>query len=153
MCLIIGSGLYRLTPLVDDIRQELLESFAQFISEVDARAADLPADLRAIHNNVYTRVQQGDPTPFKAFRRNEYGETIGRMGFRSNDAPAADLLENEIVITQEVREIALKWKKQGALLFGLSDKPDEASIPTGELAARGYKPIHRTETHAVGEKR
>jgi len=24
----------------------------------------------------------------------------------------------------------LRWKEQGALLFGLSDKPDEASIPT-----------------------
>jgi hypothetical protein len=36
------------------------------------------------------------------------------------------------------------------LLFCLSDKPDEASIPTPELALQGYAPIHRTPTHGVG---
>ena len=30
---------------------------------------------------------------------------------------------------------ALAWRAQGVLLFALSDKPDEASIPTAELAA------------------
>ena len=69
----------------------------------------------------------------------------------SDDLPVEDLLELEIVITQEVREIARKWREQGAFLFGLSDKPDEASIPTEELAAQGYLPIHQAETHAVGE--
>ena len=51
---------------------------------------------------------------------------------------------------KEVREMALIWKEQGALLFGLSDKPDEASVPGAELAAQGHLPIHRAETHAVG---
>ncbi len=47
-------------------------------------------------------------------------------------------------------EVSLAWRERGALLFGLSDKPDEASIPTDDLAAQGYQPIHRVETHAVG---
>jgi hypothetical protein len=61
------------------------------------------------------------------------------------------LLDGAIVMTQEVREMALAWREQGALLFGLSDKPDEASIPQPELAAEGCLPIHRVETHSVGE--
>ncbi|MBN2006897.1 MAG: hypothetical protein JXA21_26320 [Anaerolineae bacterium] len=151
VCLIIGSGLYRTVPLIDDIRGGLVKDFAQFIGEVDARADDLPANLRGLHDDIIARVRAGDPTPFKAFRYNEYQETIGRMGYMLDDTPVNNLLENEVVITREVREVALKWKAQGALLFGLSDKPDEASIPTAEQSARGLQPIHRTETHSVGE--
>jgi hypothetical protein len=72
------------------------------------------------------------------------------MGKLDDDASAARLLEQEIVITQEVRHWVLRWRERGALLFGLSDKPDEASVPCDDLAARGYRAIHRTETHAVG---
>ncbi len=151
ICLIINSGLYHTAPLVDDIHNGRMGSFAQFIAAVNARAGELPENLRALHNEIAARVRQGDPTPFKTFRYNEYRETVGRMGYLPDDRPATDLLEKEIVITQEVRAIALKWKAQGALLFGLSDKPDEASIPNFEQAAQGYLPIHRTETHAVGE--
>ena len=151
VCLILGSGLYGLELLVAEVRAGRLTTFEQFIAGVDDRAGELPPALRRIHNRVYARVRQGDPTPFKAFRYNEYQATVERMGQLDDDAPVAELLEQEIVITQEVREVALAWREQGALLFGLSDKPDEASIPTDDLAARGYRPIHRVETHAVGE--
>jgi hypothetical protein len=72
------------------------------------------------------------------------------MGILSDDAQVATLLSDELVITQEVRELAMDWKARGALLFGLSDKPDEASIPTESLESEGYQSIHRVETHAVG---
>ena len=62
------------------------------------------------------------------------------------------MLAEEILITQEVQELALVWKSRGSLIFSLSDKPDEASVPTPELAASGYQPIHRKETHIVGEE-
>jgi len=65
-------------------------------------------------------------------------------------APVAQMLEEEIVITQEVRAVALEWRARGTLLFGLSDKPDEASLPDDALAAQGYRPIHQMATHAVG---
>jgi hypothetical protein len=61
-----------------------------------------------------------------------------------------DILNQEIVITKEVQEKALEWRFKGALLFGLSDKPDEASVPSKELAMQGYLPIHRVETDVVG---
>ena len=150
VCLILGSGLYALEPLVTEVRAGRLTTFEQFIAGVDDRAPELSADLRRIHSSIHTRVRQGDPTPFKAFRYNEYHATIERMGWLDDDAPVPELLEQEIVITQEVREMALAWREQGALLFGLSDKPDEASIPTDDLASQGYRAIHRVETHVVG---
>ncbi len=150
ICLILGSGLKRLETLVNHVRDGRLTSFQQFISEVDARANELPGSLSSIHSSIYARVQQGDPTPFKAFRHSEYWTTVGRMGWLDDDTPVAELLASEIVITQEVRELSLAWRAQGALIFGLSDKPDEASVPSEDLAARGYRPIHRVETHAIG---
>jgi hypothetical protein len=151
ICLILGSGLYHLEPLVERVRTGRMTSFAQFITEVEDQAADLPNALREIHQRVYGRVRTGDPTPFKAFRYNEYQATVEQMGCLDDDASAEELLADEIVVTQEVREAALRWRQQGALLFGLSDKPDEASVPSEELAAQGYRAIHRVETHAVGE--
>jgi hypothetical protein len=150
VCLVLGSGLYELAPLVEAVRAGQMEGFSEFIAAVDARAGELPADLRRIHAAIHERVEQGDPTPFKAFRYNEYQVTVERMGWLADDAPVEELLREEIVVTQEVREMALRWRRQGALLFGLSDKPDEASIPGEALAAEGYRAIHRTETHAVG---
>jgi len=151
ICLILGSGLYRVGPVVERVRAGRLTSFNQFIAEVDGRAQDLPASLREIHDRVYRRVLVNDPTPFKAFRYNEYSATVERMGCLGDDAGVDELLAQEIVVTQEVRQAALRWRDQGALLFGLSDKPDEASLPTQELAAQGFQSIHRVETHAVGE--
>ena len=150
VCLILGSGLYDLDPLVDEIQAGKMAGFLQFIDELNARSSELPADLREIHAGIYANVQRGDPTPFKEFRYNEYLTTTARMGNLDDGASIPDLLAGEILITQEVRQVALDWNRQGALLFGLSDKPDEASVPGLELAARGCLPIHRVETHAVG---
>ena len=150
ICLILSAGLVDLKSLMTEIQAGNKTSFEQFIAEVDDRAAELPAKLYDIHNEVYALVRQGDPTPFKDFRYHEYQTTIGRMGWLDDCKPVSELLQKEIIITQEVREIALTWREQGALLFGLSDKPDEASIPRDVLAAQGYRAIHQVETHAVG---
>jgi hypothetical protein len=151
ICLILGSGLYALESLLAEVRAGQMATFSQFIAHVDDRAGDLPANLRCIHDSIYACVQQGDPTPFKTFRYHEYQITVEQMGCMGEDTPAAELLAHELVITQEVREAALRWRAQGATLLGLSDKPDEASVPGEELMAKGYRPIHRTKTHALGE--
>jgi hypothetical protein len=152
VCLIVGSGLYGLESLVAEVRAGELRTFKRFISRANDHVEELPTDLHHLHSLVYSRVQQGDPTPFKTFRYNEYRATVERMGCLNEDTPAEELLDKEITITQEIRETALAWQEQGVLLFGLSDKPDEASIPTEELAAQGYLPIHQAQTHAVGER-
>lgn len=152
ICLILGSGLCEPEVIIADIRAGKLTTFGQFIGQVDRQAKNLPPALEDIHRNIFACVQAGDPTPFKLFRRNEYQTTINLMGHLKDDASVAALLTDEILITQEVRALAMTWKSQGALIFGSSDKPDEASIPTPELAALGYAPIHRTKSHAVGQR-
>ena len=66
------------------------------------------------------------------------------------DAPAEQVLAGEIVITAEVYSLACHARDAGVLVFGLSDKPDEASFPTAEYAARGYRPLHRTVMKIYG---
>jgi hypothetical protein len=151
ICLILGSGLYSYTGLVDEVQSGRLASFGQFISAVESRKSQLLPQLAQIHWEIYQNFQAGDPTPFKTFRRNEYFSTTRRFGCLDDTVPVEKLLQDEIVITQEVRELALEWRKRGALLFGLSDKPDEASLPTPELEQQGHLPLHRTMTHVVGE--
>ncbi len=150
ICLILGAGLYELDSIAQDVESGQLVSIEHFFQRVETEKASLPRSLAAIHADIYAAVQEGDPTPFKAFRRNEYQVTVSRMGHLGDDSAVKTLLEEEIVITQEVRSLALDWRSRGALLFALSDKPDEASLPSEELAAKGFKPIHRMETHAVG---
>jgi hypothetical protein len=38
------------------------------------------------------------------------------------------------------------------LIFGLSDKPDEASLPTPEQVIEGYRPLHQTVMKVYGEE-
>lgn len=151
ICLILGSGLYSFDELVLQVRNGRMASFAQFIQTVEGEKARLPRQLATIHQEILERFLAGDPTPFKAFRRTEYRTTVSRFGSLTDDASVESMLAHEIVITQELRDLAKEWRKRGALLFGLSDKPDEASIPTPTLAAQGYQPLHRAVTHAVGE--
>jgi hypothetical protein len=151
ICLILGSGLYPFDQLVAEVRAGRMVSFAQFIRSIEDEKKRLPPQLAQIHQEVFGYFQIDDPTPFKAFRRNEYRSTVRRFGSLDDAAPVEKLLAEEIVITQEVRVMAQEWRRRGALLFGLSDKPDEASVPTPALAALGYPPLHRAVTHAVGE--
>jgi len=152
ICLILGAGLFELDTLADEIGSGALGSFEDFIGRVQARKDELAASgLTSIHADVWQCVQQGDPTPFKAFRYNEYLTTSERFG----DLPGGsveDLLSQRIVITQEVREIALKLRSKGALIFGVSDKPDEASVPNPQQAAAGMKALHDLPTVAIGSR-
>ncbi len=149
-CLIVESGLITRGRLAGMIEADEIGTFADLLALVDEHEAFLPDGLRRIHRQVRTAVMRGDPTPFVDFRRAEYRFTADRMGCLDDDAPVETLLDEEIVITHEVRESVLRWRNEGALLFGLSDKPDEASIPTADLAAQGYRPIHEIMTHVIG---
>lgn len=151
ICLMLVGGLYGADKLMADVRGGRMASFAQFIAWVDGHQNSLKPQLQQMHSLIYGRVQAGDPTPFKEFRRTEYSTTLQRMGCLPDGAPMDQLLTEEILVTQEVRQWALEWRRRGALLFGLSDKPDEAALPTPELAAQGALPLHQAVTHAVGE--
>jgi hypothetical protein len=150
VCLMVLAGIVDSSRLAQAIRQGTLTRFEQFIEQMDRRQQALPASVSDVHKEVFDCTRAGNPTPFKAFRRMEYEITVSAMGCLETDAPVDELLEREITLTQEVRRMALEWGQRGALVFGLSDKPDEASLPSAELAARGFQPLHRARTHAVG---
>ncbi len=73
------------------------------------------------------------------------------MGLLPDNAPLAQRLVEEICLTREVLDMARWLRGRGCLLMALSDKPDEASLPTPELAAQGWAPLHRAVTHVVGQ--
>ena len=151
ICLILGARLYPLDSLIGMIQAGRMRSFHEFIADVQRRRAEIPDDgLRTIHDDIWANVQRGDPTPFKAFRYNEYLATVARFGDLPG-ATAEEALAERIVITEEVRRAALVLREKGALLFGVSDKPDEASLPQPQQVAGGWQALHRLETMAVGE--
>jgi len=151
ICLMLGAGLFRLDAVVQDVRARTMSSFGDLLGQVQRRRQELgPSGLTSIHDGVWACVQAGDPTPFKAFRYNEYLTTVARFGDLPG-APVEETLKRRIVITQEVREAALALRARGALLFALSDKPDEASVPDEHQAKQGMKALHRLETLVVGE--
>ena len=166
ICLVLVSGLFDPDATTTEVDTGKLVSFEQFITRVEQNAAALDSRLRPIHAEILANVQAGDPTPFKSFRRNEYHLTIARFGCLPDDSSIETLLSGEILITQEVRLAALAWRSQGATLFGLSDKPDEAALPAkvlrqsreGEatlpdtaLYDEDSPALHQAITHSVGE--
>lgn len=151
ICLIIQSGFYSFDDVVKKIKAGEITSFMEFINHVNNGKQKLPVGLLSVHEYVHRLTLSGDPTPFKAFRYNEYKTTIGKMGCIKADSPIEEAVNEEIMITKEVRDLALAWKGQGVLVFGLSDKPDEATFPSANLASSGYQALHRTETHILGD--
>jgi hypothetical protein len=152
LAMLVGCGWSSLDVLADDIGGGALSKFEDLLKRVSNSPESLPPRIREVHLDVTSAVEAGDPTPFKGFRRAEFRETVSRMSQTDDADDVAAVLTSKITITQEVREIALKWRSWGALLFGLSDKPDEASIPSEELVDKGYQPLHRTPALVVGEE-
>jgi hypothetical protein len=150
ICLMLSAGLYDFRTLLGDLEAGRIETFAQFIQIIEDEEIEHPGVLD-IHREVYANFAAGDPTPFKRFRYQEYKATVERMGKLGPEAAVEELLAEEIIICQEVRDTARYLRERGVLLFSLSDKPDEATFPTPELEAEGYQPVHRVQTEAVGE--
>jgi len=148
ICLMVSGGVYDFTQLLADLDAERLSSFAQFIEACAGRA--IGDELAPVHREVYANFRWGDPTPFKSFRYREYEETVKRMDCLSDDAGEERILAEEIVITREVANVCRFLRGRGVLLFGLTDKPDESSIPRPELAQKGYLPLHRVTMKVMG---
>lgn len=148
----MGAGLSFPESLLREVRRGGLRCFGDFIGRVHERREELVfAGLDRVHDDVRRGALAGDSTPFKAFRLEEYRAAAERFHARPSGNLAA-ALERRIFVTEEVRRAALRLRKRGVLVFGLSDKPDEASFPSPELARSGQQPLHRLETLSVGER-
>lgn len=132
-----------------DLTEGRLTDFHQFVTICDARQAQMSAGLQAAHREVTGNMAEGDPTPFKSFRFREYYATVELIDALPDDTPMADLLAHEIVLTGEIAQAAERLAARGVLTFGLSDKPDEATLPPPEAAA-GAAPLHRVVMKVVG---
>lgn len=151
ICMMLSAGAADLDALLEEIDLGRMADFLAFMRRMDAAANRLPAAVRGLHSDIYERTLAGDLTPFKAFRRREYRETVERMGHLPDDAPLARRLVEEICITREVFEASEWLRRRGCWMVALSDKPDEATAPEPELASQGYLPLHRTPTHVIGQ--
>jgi hypothetical protein len=151
ICLVLNTGIIQYDEVLQEIEKKSLENFEQFVRWVGYRMHSTPVSeaFRQVHEAVGNSVRMGDPTPFKRFRREEFISTVEHMGSMPDNAPVEELLKQEITLTQEVLELAEWLSARGCLLLCLSDKPDEASCPTPQIAGK-YAPLHKTETHRVG---
>jgi len=149
--LMVVSQIYPAERLWRDLASGRLTGVRQFVTLCDAHQPQMSAGIRQAHREVTGHMVQLDPTPFKSFRLQEYYATVALMDHLPDDTPEADLLAQEITMTGEVVEITEQLAAQGVLTFGLSDKPDEASIPPTEAAAQGALPLHRMTMKVVGE--
>jgi hypothetical protein len=151
LCAMIAGGAVSLDDLTGLAAAGRLPGFAAFLVHIASTcvASGWPSPaLEAFHTDIAGRVATGDPTPFKAFRWREFAETAARMGTCPDETPPEDLLRDELVLTAEVWSVSADWRARGALLFGLSDKPDEAALPDpSDLLP---SPLHRIATHIVG---
>jgi len=148
--LMVVGGIYPAKRMWTDLNEGSLTGFRQFVTLCDARQSQMSQGLLAAHREVTANMAKKDPTPFKSFRFREFHTTVNLMNRLADDTPLAELLAGEIVITGEVAQVSEQLAAQGVLTFGLSDKPDEASLPTAEAAKQGAQPLHRVAMKVVG---
>ncbi len=148
--LMVVGNVYPVDRLWADLESGGLTGFYQFVTLCDARQNEMSQGLLAAHQEVTGNVAKKDPTPFKSFRFREFHATIALMNALPDNASESDVLAGEIVITGEVAEATERLAAQGVLTFGLSDKPDEASVPTPAAAEQGALPLHRVTMKVVG---
>ncbi|RRR66563.1 MAG: hypothetical protein EI684_20540 [Candidatus Viridilinea halotolerans] len=126
--LFAAAGALDLVALRRAIDAERTPTFAE---ELQASAAQLPSGLLPLHQELSSRVADGDPTPFKAFRRAELTATLERMA------------DGRLTLCSEIYHLGLRLKAQGTLCLAASDKPTESAIPSAEQQALGMLPLHR----------
>ncbi len=152
ICLVLNVNLISLDEMKREVASSSMDNFEQFMRWVDSRMMINPAAgeaLREVHEAVNASVRNGDPTPFKRFRRQEFISTMEYMGNMPDTASVAELLADEITLTEEVYELATWLRARGCLILCLSDKPDEASMPHPRVSP-DLSPLHLAETHRVG---
>jgi len=150
LCLVVSAGALTRDQLGDWLRSHPSARFGRFLDWIDPRKESFPAPLQSEHERVIEAVANGDPTPLKAFRRNEFRETVSRLGGNGESDGRQPDLSTEIFLTEEVLEVGMTWRDRGALLFGLSDKPDEACLPGGGGADSTLPPLHRIAGRVLG---
>jgi hypothetical protein len=133
--LLTAAGVLRLEELRSRLDARSLGSFL----EVASRASEaVPPRLAPVHKEVLAALHLGDPTPFKAFRHQEFVATVRRME------------SGELPLCGELFAALTRLKDAGALCVAASDKPAEASLPDAAQRAEGLQALHRTPAMLKG---
>jgi len=93
-----------------------------------------------VQTSTYTFQDTAEILDF--MRRKEAGDELQRVDYGRYGNPTQNAVESKMASLEG---------GERALLFGVSDKPDEASVPSPEQAEEGMEPLHRLGTLAVGE--
>lgn len=150
--LMVAGEVYDYDALLQELAAGRVERFDEFILACYHRMEGWgDTELSKMHREVWANWEKDDPTPFKSFRYREYEATLARMDALPDECDRERLLSEEIVITREVVELCRFLAQRGVLLFGLTDKPDEASSPRVEEAEKGHLPLHKVTMKVVGE--
>lgn len=118
--LIIYSGILSLQEFYKASRENTFEEFVENIS--------VPENLGNLIHEVKENLKQKSPTLFPTFRKIELEKTIARMDFLPDETPLQIIFNEEILITGEVYRIGKYALSKGAVVFGVSDKPEIASF-------------------------
>lgn len=151
-CLVLNASLVQFDDLVGQVDNGSIDNFPQFARWVNSRmvaGSGGGENLRQVHESVMAGIHIGDPTPFKRLREQEFMATVAHMGNESNPSDALDLLEEEIVITNEVIQLSRWLQNRGCLLLCMSDKPNESACPDPKVMS-DMLPLHKIATHSVG---
>lgn len=116
---------------LERLRADVAAGCASFAGLLSATSGTVRPPVAALHGQLRERVDTGDPTPFKAFRRAELVASLERMG------------DGRITLCGVVFDLCRELAARGALLIAASDKPAESAIPSPELADAGVLPLHR----------
>lgn len=148
LCLICAARVLRVEQIVDAINHHEVASIHDIARLVEHVLPARNTSFHAAHSAIAARMTADDPTPFKAFRRREFVETVARMRASGGAEEVPDLAA-EVVLTGEVLDVARRWQRMGALIVALSDKPDESALPDETQRQCGYLPLHRTQARIV----
>ena len=151
--LLVSCGLFDLVSLRAAVDNGDIVGIQGLVNDVEQRRGLLTPAIVRLHDDVREQVLAGNPTPFVAFRQAEFRCTARLMGHLPEDASRDSILDEEIAITEEVWTVLKAWKAKGCLVFGLSDKPDEACYPPGAPSDSQALPLHALRTHIVGGRR
>jgi len=152
LCLIVIGSVLDLQILIDGIHSGHFSTFPGFLETMQQKRPSLAArGLENVHDTVWQAVRQGDPTPFKAFRKAEFVATLNRFTTNQNQ-PVEEVLKKYITLTGEVYQASRKLQQQGVVVLGISDKPDLSSVPDEKQIQSGLMPIHKAQTLILGEE-
>jgi hypothetical protein len=122
--LIIYSGAVNFEEFIHIAKEKTFEEFIEGVS--------VEGKLESLVSEVKYNIKQKSPTLFPTFRKIELEKTLARMDFLPDDTELSTLLEEEILITGEVYDIGKYALSKGAIVFGVSDKPEIASFSGDE---------------------